>query len=56
MFNEGDTPEYREKALAKSALGIEPGPEVVYQSLRYLMDNRYVTGTCLDLNGGRNLK
>ena len=56
MFNEGDTDDYREKALAKSALGIEPGPEVVYQSIRYLMDNPYVTGTCLDLNGGRNLK
>lgn len=56
MFNEGDDPDYREKALAKSALGIEPGPDVVYQSIRYLMDNPYVTGTCLDLNGGRNLK
>ena len=56
MFNEGDTKDYREKALAKSALGIEPGPEVVYQSIRYLMDNPYVTGTCLDLNGGLNLK
>ena len=56
MFNAGDQPDYREKALAKSALGIEPGPEVVYQSIRYLMDNPYVTGTCLDLNGGRNLK
>lgn len=56
MFNQDDSPEYREKALAKSALGIEPGPEVVYQSIRYLMDNPYVTGTCLQLNGGRNLK
>ena len=56
MFNEGDEPDYRAKALAKSALGIEPGPEVVYQSIRYLMDNPYVTGTCLVLNGGRNLK
>ena len=56
MFNDGDGAEYRKKALAKSALGIEPGPEVVYQSIRYLMDNPYVTGTCLDLNGGRNLK
>lgn len=56
MFNDGDSEEYREKALAKSALGIEPGPEVVYQSIRYLMDNPYVTGTCLDLNGGRNLR
>lgn len=56
MFNPDDSPEYRENALAKSALGIEPGPEVVYQSIRYLMDNPYVTGTCLQLNGGRNLK
>lgn len=56
MFNPDDSAEYRERTLEKSALGIEPGPEVVYQSIRYLMDNPYVTGTCLDLNGGRNLK
>lgn len=56
MFNERDNAQYRERTLAKSALGIEPGPEVVYQSIRFLMDNPYVTGTCLDLNGGRNLK
>ena len=56
MFNEDDDDQYRAKTLAKSVLGIEPGPEVVYQSIRYLMDNPYVTGTCLDLNGGRNLK
>ncbi|PKM31438.1 MAG: dihydromonapterin reductase [Gammaproteobacteria bacterium HGW-Gammaproteobacteria-11] len=55
MFNEQDSPEYRQKTLAKSALGIEPGPEVVYQSIRYLMDNPYVTGTSLTLNGGRHL-
>src|SRR5690606_36703571 len=55
MFNEGDTPEYREKALAKSALGIEPGPEDDFQSILYLMYNPYLTGTCLVLNGGRNL-
>lgn len=56
MFNEGDSEEYRTQALAKSALGIEPGPGVVYQAVRYLLDTPYVTGTCLDLNGGRNLK
>ncbi|WP_373185306.1 dihydromonapterin reductase [Halopseudomonas sp.] len=56
MFNTGDNAEYRRKTLAKSALGIEPGPEVVYQSIRYLMDNPYVTGTSLTLNGGRHLK
>ncbi|MBR9882580.1 MAG: dihydromonapterin reductase [Oceanospirillales bacterium] len=56
MFNDEDGPEYRAKALAKSALGIEPGPDVVYQAVRYLLDNPYVTGTCMELNGGRNLR
>jgi dihydromonapterin reductase/dihydrofolate reductase len=55
-FNEQDDEAYRRKALAKSALGIEPGAEVVYQSLRYLLDNTYVTGTTLTVNGGRHLK
>ncbi|QJI27385.1 dihydromonapterin reductase [Pseudomonas sp. ADAK18] len=56
MFNEGDDAAYRAKVLAKSALGIEPGPEVIYQSVRYLLDNPYVTGTTLTVNGGRHIK
>jgi len=56
MFNEWDSQAYRQRTLEKSALGIEPGPEVVYQSIRYLMDNPYVTGTSLQLDGGRHLK
>ncbi len=56
MFNEDDDAAYRTKVLAKSALGIEPGPEVIYQSLRYLLDNPYVTGTTLTVNGGRHIK
>ncbi|HYQ39519.1 MAG TPA: dihydromonapterin reductase [Pseudomonas sp.] len=56
MFHAHDDAAYREKTLAKSALGIEPGPEVIYQSLRYLLDNPYVTGTSLCVNGGRHLK
>ena len=55
QFNTGDDEAYRRAALAKSALGIEPGAEVIYQSLRYLMDNPYVTGTTLTVNGGRHL-
>lgn len=54
-FNSNDDEAYRQAALAKSALHIEPGPEVVYQSLRYLLDNPYLTGTTLSLNGGRHL-
>ena len=56
LFNDGDDAAYRTKALAKSALGIEPGSEVMYQSLRYLLDNPYVTGTTLTVNGGRHVK
>ncbi|WP_130905177.1 MULTISPECIES: dihydromonapterin reductase [unclassified Pseudomonas] len=56
MFNADDDAAYRAKALAKSALGIEPGSEVIYQSLRYLLDNPYVTGTTLTVNGGRHIK
>ena len=48
--------QYRAQTLAKSALGIEPGAEVIYQSLRYLLDNPYVTGTTLTVNGGRHVK
>ncbi|WP_300656165.1 dihydromonapterin reductase [Pseudomonas sp.] len=56
MFNPEDDALYRAKTLEKSALGIEPGPQVIYQSLRYLLDNPYVTGTTLTVNGGRHLK
>lgn len=56
LFNPEDDADYRAKTLEKSALGIEPGPQVIYQSLRYLLDNPYVTGTTLTVNGGRHLK
>jgi dihydromonapterin reductase/dihydrofolate reductase len=56
LFNPDDDADYRYKSLAKSALGIEPGAEVIYQSLRYLLENPYVTGTTLTVNGGRHVK
>lgn len=56
QFQPADTDAYRANTLAKSALGLEPGAEVIYQSLRYLLDNPYLTGTTLNVNGGRHLK
>ncbi|MBD1550841.1 dihydromonapterin reductase [Pseudomonas typographi] len=56
MFNEHDDAAYRERTLAKAALAMEPGAQVVYQSLRYLLDTPYITGTTLSVNGGRHLK
>ncbi len=54
-FRPEDDDAYKAQALAKSALRMEPGAEVVYQSLRFLLDNPYLTGTTLPLNGGRHL-
>jgi dihydromonapterin reductase/dihydrofolate reductase len=56
MFQPDDDAAYRAQALAKSAMGIEPGAQVIYQSLCYLLDNPYVTGTTLTVNGGRHVK
>lgn len=56
MFNEGDDAAYREKALAKSLMAIEPGPDEVLQSILYLLNSRYITGRVLALDGGRHLK
>lgn len=56
MFHENDTPDYRQQTLAKSALGIEPGPRVLAETVAYLLDNPYITGRCLALDGGRNVK
>jgi len=32
-----------------------PGPGVIYQTLRYLLDNDFVTGTILPVDGGQHL-
>jgi len=56
MLHPDDDDEYQRRATAKSVMGTVPGPEVIYQSLRYLLDTPYVTGTTLTVNGGRHLK
>lgn len=56
MFNQGDDEAYKQKALAKSLLGIEPGAGEVLATIQYLLQSRYITGRVLALDGGRQLK
>ncbi len=56
MLQPDDDEEYQRRATAKSVMGTVPGAEVIYQSLSYLLDIPYVTGTTLTVNGGRHLK
>ncbi len=53
MFQPDDDPDYRARTLKKSAIGIEPGPEVIYQTVRFLLDNPYITGAVIPVDGGR---
>jgi dihydromonapterin reductase/dihydrofolate reductase len=55
IFNDGDSEAYKQKRLTQSALGIEPGVEVVWQAIQYLMNSSYTTGIVLPLEGGRSL-
>ncbi|MBD3754487.1 MAG: dihydromonapterin reductase [Gammaproteobacteria bacterium] len=55
LFNEGDSEAYKQQRLKQSALGIEPGEEVVWQALQYLLQSPYTTGISLPLEGGKTL-
>lgn len=56
MFNEGDDEHYRQKALAKSLLGVAPGAGEVLDTIHYLLRSRYITGRVFALDGGRHLR
>ena len=55
LFNPTDDPAYRQRRLAESALGFEPGADVVWQAIEFLLNNPYTTGTTLRVDGGRHL-
>lgn len=55
MQHPEDDQQYLQQAKNKSVMRTIPGPDVVYQTLKYLLDCPYTTGTTLTLNGGRHL-
>ncbi|MEO1871632.1 MAG: SDR family oxidoreductase, partial [Cobetia sp.] len=56
MLRPDDDDDYAERARAKSLMQQVPGPGVIWQALRYLLDSPYVTGTTLPVDGGRHLR
>ncbi|MDM7857042.1 dihydromonapterin reductase [Thiopseudomonas acetoxidans] len=55
MQHPSDAEPYLQQAKNKSVMQTIPGPNVVYQTIKYLLDCPYTTGTTLTLNGGRHL-
>lgn len=55
LFKDSHTPEMRQRVLAETPLGREGGAEAVYRGLRALLDNDYMTGTAIQVDGGRHL-
>lgn len=55
MFNEDDDEAYKSKALKKSALQTEPGADVITQTLDYILNNPYLTGVVIPVEGGRSV-
>lgn len=46
---------WREQVLAKTPLGREGGLEPIWQSVQFLIDNTYLTGATIHVDGGRSL-
>jgi dihydromonapterin reductase/dihydrofolate reductase len=56
MFNDDDSPQYKQKALSKSILNICPGAQEAVKAVDFIFSSTYMTGQVMHLNGGRNIK
>lgn len=56
LFNAGDDAAYQQKTLAKALLPKKAGNEEIIDLVEYLLDSRYVTGRCHNVDGGRHLR
>ena len=55
VFNQNDSDAYKKKRLMQSAIAIEPGEEVIWQAVWYLLNSGYTTGINLPVEGGKLL-
>lgn len=55
LFPDGFPGEERNRILARTPLAMEGGPQAIYLAVRYLLDNAFVTGTELRVDGGHSI-
>lgn len=55
MFHPHDSEAYKQQRLQNQLLPIEPGPEVIWHTVQYLMNNPYTTGISMPVDGGVRL-
>ena len=55
LFKDSHTPEMRERVLSETLLAKEGGAEAIYRAVKALLDNPYITGATLPVDGGRRL-
>lgn len=56
MFQTDDKADYRQKALAKSLMQIEPGAREAVEAVSFILHSNYLTGRTIELDGGRHLQ
>jgi len=56
LFNPDDEPAYRQHALDKSLMKIEPGETEIVHLVDYILRSNYVTGKTHGVDGGRRLR
>jgi dihydromonapterin reductase/dihydrofolate reductase len=55
LFPQGFPGQERDRILDRTPLATEGGPKAIYLAVRYLLDNAFVTGTELRVDGGHSI-
>ena len=55
LFTESHTQEARQKMLSETPLAREGGAEPVYLAIKSLLENPFITGATIPVDGGRRL-